>query len=254
MGGRMNSTLDYIFKKFKTTEVDKGTFEILEINRKIMAETLNELGFKKGVEVGVAQGHHSLVLCQNLPGAELYGVDVWDLYPGYNEYTDRIKRYYIEAQQKMAPYPNYHFVKKFSMDAVKDFADNSLDFVYIDGAHDFKNVTDDVCEWSKKVKKGGIVFGHDFKRRHQRWIVDVKDVIMSYSYAKRTRPLFILGTPGNHSDGMYREGGQSWMFVRQEEDLVNYQYVLTKDGYKEIYGCRRGCINNHSQPGRLLPS
>lgn len=227
----MNPTLEYIGKKYGVDTTHRTIVEILKTNRVDMAKTLHELGFKKGVEVGVAQGHHSLVLCQNMPGAELYGVDIWDLYPGYNEYTDRIHRYYREAQERMAPYPNYHFIKKFSMDAVKDFEDGSLDFVYIDGAHDFKNVADDVCEWSKKVRRGGIVYGHDFKRRHQRWIVDVKDVIMAYSYAKWVQPLFVLGTPGNRSDGMWREGGQSWMFVRQDDDLVNYQYIPTKDGY-----------------------
>ena len=233
---KVNSTLAYIGKKFGIDVTQKGPIAILETNRLIMVQTLHELGFKRGVELGVAQGHHSLVLCQNMPGAELYGVDIWDLYEGYNEYTDRIHKYYLEAQERMRPYPNYTFVKKFSMDAVKDFEDNSLDFVYIDGAHDYKNVAMDICEWSKKVRHGGIVYGHDYKRRHQRWIVDVKDVVDSWSYAKRIRPLFILGTPGQRPDGMYKEGGCSWMVVRQKEDLVNYQYVLTKDGYKEVYG------------------
>ena len=233
----LNDTLIYIGKKFEVDVNQKGPIAILNTNRKIMIETLRELGFKKGVEVGVAQGHHSLLMCQNMPSdAELYGVDVWDLYEGYNEYTDRIHKYYQEAQDKMKPYSNYHFIKKFSMDAVNDFEDNSLDFVYIDGAHDYKNVAMDICEWSKKVRIGGIVYGHDYKRRHHRWIVDVKDVVDSWSYAKRIRPLFILGTPGLRPDGMYKEGGCSWMVVRQEGDLVNYQYVLTKDGYKEIYG------------------
>ena len=229
----MNETLSYIGRKFTVDVNQKGPIAILETNRVIMAQTLQELGFKRGVEVGVAQGHHSLILCQNLPGAELYGVDIWDLYEGYNEYTDRICRYYLEAQEKMQSYPNYTFVKKFSMDAVKDFEDGSLDFVYIDGAHDYKNAAMDICEWSKKVRIGGIVYGHDYKRRHQRWIVDVKDVVDSWTYAKRIRPLFILGTPGQHPDGMYKEGGCSWLVVRQEDDLVNYQYVLTKDGYVE---------------------
>jgi len=230
----MNSTLEYIGKKFKVDVEQKGPITILETNRVIMAQTLHELGFKRGVEVGVAQGHHSLILCQNLPGAELYGVDIWDLYEGYHEYEDRIKRYYIEAQEKMKPYPNYTFVKKFSMDAVKDFKNKSLDFVYIDGAHDFKSVADDVCEWAKRVKIGGIIYGHDFKRRNHRWLVHVKDVILAYSYALKIRPLFILGTPGNRPDGMYREGGQSWMLVRQEDDRVNYQYVLRDGEYVVI--------------------
>lgn len=228
----VNKTLEYISKKFDVRLDRRGPIFLPTANRTEMAKTLHELGFKRGVEVGVAQGWHSLLLCENIPGVELYGVDVWDLYEGYNEYTDRIHKYYLEAQERMKPYPNYHFVKKFSMDAVKDFEDGSLDFVYIDGAHDFKNVADDICEWSKKVKRnGGIVYGHDYKRRHHRWIVDVKDVVGPFVYAKNVRPLFILNVPT-----LRREGGHSWMFVRQEEDLINYQYTRQPDGtYKEIY-------------------
>lgn len=228
----MNKTLEVIAKRFNVEINPKGPINLPTADRTEMAKFLNELGVKKGVEVGVAQGWHSLILCENLPGVELYGVDVWDLYEGYNEYTDRIHKYYLEAQDKMKPYPNYHFIKKFSMDAVKDFEDGSLDFVYIDGAHDFKNAADDICEWSKKVKRdGGIVYGHDYKRRHQRWIVDVKDVVDAYTYDKRVRPLFTLNT-----HNLRHEGGLSWMFVRQMDDIVNYQYVRQPDGsYKEVY-------------------
>ena len=51
------------------------------------------------------------------------------------------------------------------MDAVKDFADRSLDFVYIDANHEPQFVEEDIREWSKKVKVGGIVSGHDYALR-----------------------------------------------------------------------------------------
>ena len=48
------------------------------------------------------------------------------------------------------------------MEAVKDFKPESIDFVYIDGDHSFETVYEDLTEWSKIVKKGGIVSGHDY--------------------------------------------------------------------------------------------
>ncbi len=48
------------------------------------------------------------------------------------------------------------------MDALEDFEDNSLDFVYIDGDHNFKHISEDIYEWTKKVRSGGIVSGHDY--------------------------------------------------------------------------------------------
>jgi predicted O-methyltransferase YrrM len=169
-----------------------------------MAQTFHELGFKIGAEIGVAQGNHAKILCENNPGLKLYCIDVWEQYHGYREYTNRIVRYYGEAKERLAPY-DCILIKKFSMDAVKDFADGSLDFVHIDGAHDFKNVADDVCEWTKKVRIDGIVYGHDFKRSKGKYLNAVKDVVPAYCYQYGIRPWFIFGA---------EEGIRSWMWIR----------------------------------------
>ena len=206
----MNNTLDYIARKFRLDLSQKPPIVILEATRQVMAETLAELNFKAGAEIGVAQGHHARELCKRNPGLKLYCVDIWQPYPGYNEYQDRIVRYHREAQVRLAPF-DCRFIQKFSMDAVDDFKDGSLDFVYIDGAHDFKNVAMDICEWSKKVRIGGIVFGHDYKRSFDRgYTIQVKDVVQAYMYSHEIRPWFVLETGRN----------ASWMFVRQETDRI----------------------------------
>jgi len=208
-------TLKYIVDKFNLNLGDRSPIAIRNINRTEMAKLLGELGFTKGAEVGVAQGNHSRVLCENIPNLHLDLVDVWDLYDGYREYTDRIDRYYKMAVDQLSKY-DVKFHKAFSMDAVKNFEDNSLDFVYIDGAHDYKNVAMDVCEWSKKVRVGGIVFGHDFKRSSGKYPVDVKDVIPSFCYAKKIKPFFEL--KNDIRDPEFGRDVAGWMFVRQETD------------------------------------
>lgn len=211
----MNSTIDYIIKKFNLDTRRKPPIAIHNINRTIMARVLGELGFRQGAEIGVAEGYHAKVLCGNNPGVKLYCIDIWEKYPGYEEYSNP-EKCYQEASERLDPY-NCVFIRKFSMDAVQDFADNSLDFVYIDGAHDFKNVVDDVCEWSKKVRIGGIVFGHDFKRTKKN-VVDVKDVIPAYCYAKQIKPWFIL--TNDLRDPTFGQDNPGWMFVRQETDKL----------------------------------
>ncbi len=214
----MINTLDFIVKKFGLDRSTRSPIEIRGINRTIMAKVLGELKFKVGAEIGVAQGKHAKVLCEANPGVKLYCVDIWCQYPGYNEYTNRIQRYYWEAKAKLSPY-NCTFLKKFSMDAVTDFADESLDFVYIDGAHDFKSVADDICEWTKKVRIGGIVFGHDYQRSrdtHSNHPVDVKDVVQAYMYSHSISPWFAL--VNNIRDPKFGRDHPGWLFVRQTTD------------------------------------
>jgi hypothetical protein len=64
--------------------------------------------------------------------------------------------------EKMAAYPHVIKVRKLSTVAFKDFADDSLDALYIDGNHEYKNVCKDIAYWYPKVKMGGIISGHDY--------------------------------------------------------------------------------------------
>jgi len=47
-----------------------------------------------------------------------------------------------------------------SADAISDIPDN-VDFVYIDGNHKYEYVKQDMEMYYKKVKKGGVLGGHD---------------------------------------------------------------------------------------------
>jgi predicted O-methyltransferase YrrM len=52
--------------------------------------------------------------------------------------------------------------REYSINAAKNFKDSSLDFVYIDGRHDYTGVKEDVEAWYPKLKEGGLFAGHDF--------------------------------------------------------------------------------------------
>ena len=59
-------------------------------------------------------------------------------------------------------YKNISLVQKTSDDAVLDFTDESFDFIYIDGIHQYENVKQDIINYLPKVKKGGVIGGHDY--------------------------------------------------------------------------------------------
>ncbi len=48
-----------------------------------------------------------------------------------------------------------------SVGAAQSFAHESVDFVMIDGAHDFASIREDVRAWMPKVRTGGIICGDD---------------------------------------------------------------------------------------------
>ena len=53
-------------------------------------------------------------------------------------------------------------LRGLSEQMVKLFANNSLDFVYIDGNHAYDFVKQDMEMWWPKLKKGGLFCGHDY--------------------------------------------------------------------------------------------
>lgn len=121
-------------------------------NRVKLAQYFNKLNFKTGAEVGVFAGYYSQVLFETIPGLKLYCCDIW----GWGKY----KKAEDECLARLEPY-NKTIIKKHSVEAANDVADSSLDFVYIDAAHDYENVKADIKAWTPKVRVGGIVAGDD---------------------------------------------------------------------------------------------
>jgi len=57
---------------------------------------------------------------------------------------------------------HYKAVRMESVAAAAMYADNSLDFVFIDADHTYESITSDIQSWLPKVKIGGIISGHDY--------------------------------------------------------------------------------------------
>ena len=112
------------------------------------------------VEIGSFAGVSSELFA--LHCKELYCVDLWD---PYWEITDKQIIEFAEFSfDKMSKnYENVYKLKKSSVEASKDFEDGSLDLVYIDAAHDYDSVKQDILTWLPKIKKGGFIAGHDYR-------------------------------------------------------------------------------------------
>lgn len=210
------STLDYILKKFNLSfdEDTKMPIEIPDIGRNGLAELFRELKFKVGAEIGVLEGEYSEVLCKSNPEAKLYGIDPYKPYRGYHDYTRRetFKKVFEKAKARLSQY-NCQIIRKFSMDAARDFTDESLDFVYIDGNHSFQSVTNDIVEWSKKVKPGGIISGHDYIKHRKPTSIHVYEVVKGYTEAYNIRPWFLLASK-SIINGVIAAEARTYMWVK----------------------------------------
>jgi len=58
--------------------------------------------------------------------------------------------------------------KMTSLEASKLYEDETFDFIFIDADHQFKSVSEDIEAWIPKVKKGGVISGHDYFRTGDR--------------------------------------------------------------------------------------
>lgn len=209
-------TLSYILTKYDLHPHHMPT-EIRNMGRDNLPELFHELGFTVGAEIGVLAGEYTDVLCRKNPGVHLYGVDAWKIYmPDYRDYKHQslLDKARAKAMAKIKPY-NVTVIEKFSMDAVKDFADGSLDFVYIDANHEYPFVTMDIIYWSRKVRSGGIVSGHDYyetKSKISR--CHVTPAVIGYTRAYKIWPWFVIGTKAM-LPGEIRDRSRSWMFVKE---------------------------------------
>lgn len=215
----VDNAQQYIIDKYK---IDVGNQYFIEIPEMIgavdLAKLFAELKCKRGVEIGTDQGEYAEVLLQTIPNLELICADPWkaEAYvkgeqPESREDQTFFDKRYEETKERLKNYPNVDIWRCTSMQALEGVIDGSLDFVYIDGNHDFLNVTLDIHHWLKKLKPGGILAGHDYVRYPSRKFNHVQKVVNAYTTAYHLLPVFLV-TPTN--EGMKRDRFRSWFLVK----------------------------------------
>ena len=127
------------------------------------------------VEIGTCFGAFSEFLLRSNIQCRLTTIDPYRKFPA-EEYRDALNDYsqeqcdqkylhvYGKLNQKYGD--RVRMLRSMSVDASKIFNDNSLDFVYIDGNHEYRAVVKDITAWLPKVKKGGILGGDDVEDIH----------------------------------------------------------------------------------------
>lgn len=162
-----------VMKKFWIRKILKPFgFRLIQYNIRSFDRNLKRMGKKDlvGIEIGVHDGDHAIDIMENLPVKKLYLIDPWISYKDYDESvgnprktTNALNERMEVTRKLMKKYGNkVVLIRKFSEDAANQFKDESVDFVYIDGNHQYEFVKKDLEKYYPKVKKGGVIGGDDY--------------------------------------------------------------------------------------------
>lgn len=135
---------------------------------------INENKFKNYTEIGVWEGEnvqniiHACPTLEKINLIDPYSAD--EDYKGGSIYKKGQHDIVKKARELMISRTTFKKVKhifKTSQDALENFDSNNLDIVFIDRLHYFDAVFFDIINWHTKVKKSGIVSGHDYNNKFQ---------------------------------------------------------------------------------------
>ena len=130
-------------------------------NRRTLVESLRDEQFKKGVEVGVRLGWFSKYILEHTD-MSLDCIDPWEQNA---ELVNDWEETYVFCQKLLKDYieeDRCRMIKDLSPQVTSEYKDETLDFIYIDGLHDYESVKEDLNAWWPKLKQKKLLCGHDY--------------------------------------------------------------------------------------------
>ena len=116
------------------------------------------------VELGVFAGQNYREIHYAAPEATLVGVDLWLRIKGVTDMLDdgSYQAMYNALKDWCSDKPKTGLMRGKTTECAKMVDDGQIDFLYIDANHSYEGCRDDIAAWASKVKKGGIISGHDY--------------------------------------------------------------------------------------------
>lgn len=140
-------------------------------NRAYFAELFRYGGFRSGIEVGVADGRFSEHFLRASTGVPL----VWHMIEPFP--NQHLKHRFAISKDGTANFMRgswaslvdartrhlyYHMDLSTDENLLRMLPDDAFDFIYLDGAHDNKNVRLELPVYFRKIRAGGVLAGHDY--------------------------------------------------------------------------------------------
>lgn len=118
------------------------------------------------VEIGAWKGKSAMFMAEKIKSSKknirFYTIDIFEYTKEYDEQNIG-KSFYEETLKNLKPLEIYTQVLKGTSESFSyQFENESIDFLFIDGDHTYESVKNDIFLWFPKIKKGGIISGHDY--------------------------------------------------------------------------------------------
>lgn len=140
-------------------------------------------------EVGVAEGRNSQVLIKQPAITKLYMIDAWTKLEQKGDGGSSQSWHdgnYKEAHERTEQFKSKRIVLKgLSGEMISQIPDDSLVFAYIDGDHSYKGCYSDLFSIWPKIKRGGVLAGHDYLNMNYGVNKAVKDFVLNHCIQER---------------------------------------------------------------------
>lgn len=115
-----------------------------------------------GVEIGVGLGNNAESILKTLSIRKLFLIDPYLSYHENGRLITQSAKSILIAKNRLSNFEDkIKFIYKKSFEALT-LVPNNLDFVYIDGNHEYDSVKQDIQLYYPKIKEDGVIGGHDF--------------------------------------------------------------------------------------------
>lgn len=122
------------------------------------------------VEVGCWVGESTHLFAQGMKGKGiLYCVDWFKGSPNTRLEASAVENDVCHTfrtnMKEEGDFDTIRTMEMTSKEALSIWADGSIDLLYIDGDHRYEEVKSDILGWLPKMKKGGLISGHDCEKK-----------------------------------------------------------------------------------------
>lgn len=161
-----------------------------------------------GAEIGVSVAEHAAASLSQIEGT-LYLIDDWAQSLNRKDITNRQQnirdKEYNFVKTLFQDKPNIHIIRQPSVQSSKEFPDGFFDYVYIDAYHQYDAVKSDLDSWWPKVKKGGLLCGHDYiNNEDSTTLIETKRALDDFVYKHFPVRGFVSSEPSFKSWYIYK--------------------------------------------------